>query len=276
MEQNNTNHFLGINWTVRFKNPQFWLAIALSILVPPLAYTGTEFNEVTSWGKFFDILGDGFANPYIVLMMLVGIYNAVVDKTTKGFGDSYIAKQYLRPRTDYDPKQALDWEVNIDKKAQLKDKIKKEQDEKLKLEEDERNKIEQSQKESVEMIEKEPKDDEAVDIVNDEPKPKNKMTDEEYDQHYTTQTKDDGLDDGKPLRTPVEYDESQPFTDDSEDVEFTTVDIADNTPQPKEQPAVDEWEDENEVKGSNPDDPKDIPEKPPEQDKEVDESKEVK
>lgn len=148
MEQNNVKHFLGINWTVRFKNPQFWLAIALSILVPPLAYTGTEFNEVTSWGKFFDILGDGFANPYIVLMMLVGIYNAVVDKTTKGFGDSYIAKQYLKPRTDYDPKQALDWEVNIEKKAQAKDKVKRGQEEKLKLEEDER------QKENEEMIEK--------------------------------------------------------------------------------------------------------------------------
>src|SRR5699024_3510914 len=155
MKRNNTNHFLGINWTVRFKNPQFWLAIALSILVPPLAYTGTEFNEVTSWGKFFDILGDGFANPYIVLMMLVGIYNAVVDKTTKGFGDSYIAKQYLKPRTDYDTKQALDWEVNIDKKAQAKDKVKREQEEKLKLEEDER------QKENEQMIEKEPKDDKA-------------------------------------------------------------------------------------------------------------------
>lgn len=107
-------------------------------------------------------------------------------------------------------------------------------------------------------------------------KEKNEMSDEMYDQYYTTQTKDDGLDDGKPLRTPVEYDETQPFTDDSEDVEFTTMDIADNTPQPKEQPAVEEWEDENELKGSNPDDPKDIPEKPPEQDKEVDESKEVK
>lgn len=129
MEQNNTNHFLGINWTVRFKNPQFWLAIALSILVPPLAYTGTEFNEVTSWGKFFTILGDGFANPYIVLMMLVGIYNAVIDNTTKGQGDSYIAKQYLRPRTDKDPRYALDWEINLDKKAKAKAQAQKEQQE---------------------------------------------------------------------------------------------------------------------------------------------------
>lgn len=136
MEQNNTKHFLGINWTVRFKNPQFWLAIALSILVPPLAYTGTEFNEVTSWGKFFDILGDGFANPYIVLMMLVGIYNAVVDKTTKGFGDSYIAKQYLRPRTDHDPNQALDWEINTKRqKAMVQKEWKDIEEEREKLNE---------------------------------------------------------------------------------------------------------------------------------------------
>ena len=116
----------------------FWLGIVLSILVPPLAYTGTEFNEVTSWGKFFTILGDGFKNPYIVLMMLVGIYNTIVDKTTKGFGDSYIAKQYLKPRTDYDPKQALDWEVKVNQKAQAKDKARKEREEKLELEEEEK------------------------------------------------------------------------------------------------------------------------------------------
>lgn len=179
MEQNNTNHFLGINWTVRFKNPQFWLAIALSILVPPLAYTGTEFNEVTSWGKFFDILGDGFANPYIVLMMLVGIYNAVVDKTTKGFGDSYIAKQYLKPRTDYDPKQALDWQINVEKKAKAREQARKEQDEKLKLEEYEKNEEEIS---------------------------------------------DDDISPDRKELTPTNFDTSQPFTDDSDEVEFDVSD----------------------------------------------------
>lgn len=266
----NNNHFLGINWKVRASNPQFWLSVILSVLVPPFVYAGIEFSQVTSWPQLISVVGSGFANPYVVVMILVSLYNSITDKTTRGFGDTYIAKQYLKPRTDYDPRQALDWEVNIDKKAQAKDKVKREQEEKLKLEEDER------QKENEQMIEKEPKDDKAVEIVDDEPKPKKEMTDEEYDQYYTTQTKDNGLDDGKPLREPVNYDESQPFTDDSEDVEFTTMDIADNTPQPKEQPAVDKWEDENKVKGSNPDDPKDIPEKPPEQDKEVDESKEVK
>lgn len=139
MEQNNTKNFLGINWTVRSKHPQFWISIVLSVLVPPFVFAGIEFNQVNSWPQFFGVLGSGFANPYVVLMIIVSLYNSITDKTTKGFGDSYIAKQYLKPRTDYDPKQAIDWEVNIDKKAQAKDKARKQREEKLKLEEDEKN-----------------------------------------------------------------------------------------------------------------------------------------
>ena len=249
-----TKHFLGINWKVRSKHPQFWISIVLSVLVPPFVYAGIEFSQVTSWPQFFGVLGSGFANPYVVLMIIVSLYNSISDKTTKGFSDSYIAKQYLKPRTDYDPKQAIDWEINLDKKAQAKQQVKQEQEEKLKAE-----KAQQEQEEQKEVTE-DKKEDEAVSET--------KMSDEMYDQHYTTQTKDDGLDDGKPLRTPVEYDESQPFTDDSEDVEFTIVDIADNTPQPKEQEVTEQWEDDNEIKGTNPDDPENIPTKPPESVKE--------
>lgn len=138
MEQNNTKNFLGINWTVRSKHPQFWISIVLSVLVPPFVFAGIEFNQVNSWPQSFGVLGSGFANPYVVLMIVVSLYNSITDKTTKGFGDSYIAKQYLKPRTDYDPKQAIDWEVNIDKKAQAKDKARQEREEKLELEEDEK------------------------------------------------------------------------------------------------------------------------------------------
>ena len=160
MEQNNAKHFLGINWTVRSKHPQFWISIVLSVLVPPFVYAGIEFNQATSWPQFFGILGSGFANPYVVLMIIVSLYNSITDKTTKGFGDSCIAKQYLKPRTDYDPKQAIDWEVNVEKKAKAREQARKEQDEKLKLEENER------QKENEQMIEKESKDDKAIPIDN--------------------------------------------------------------------------------------------------------------
>lgn len=252
-----TKHFLGINWKVRSKHPQFWISIILSVLVPPFVYAGIEFSQVTSWPQFFSVLFGGFANPYVVLMIIVSLYNSVSDKTTKGFSDSYIARQYLKPRTDYDPKQAIDWEVNLEKKAQAKQQVKQEQEEKLKAEKAQQ---EQQEQEEQKEVTEDKKEDEAV--------PETKMSDEMYDQYYTTQTKDDGLDDGKPLRTPVEYDESQPFTDDSEDVEFTTVDIADNTPQPKEQEVTEQWEDDNDVKGANPDDPETIPTEPPENVKE--------
>ena len=252
-----TKHFLGINWKVRSKHPQFWISIVLSVLVPPFVYAGIEFSQVTSWPQFFGVLGGGFANPYVVLMIIVSLYNSITDKTTKGFGDSYIAKQYLKPRTDYDPKQAIDWEINLDKKAQAKQQVKQEQEEKLKAEQAQQAQQEQEEQQEV-----------TEDKKEDKPMPETKMTDEMYDQYYTTQTKDDGLDDGKPLRTPVDYDESQPFTDDSEDVEFTIVDIADNTPQPKEQEVTEQWEDDNEIKGTNPDDPETIPTKPPESVKE--------
>lgn len=257
-----TKHFLGINWKVRSKHPQFWISIVLSVLVPPFVYAGIEFSQVTSWPQFFGVLGGGFANPYVVLMIIVSLYNSITDKTTKGFGDSYIAKQYLKPRTDYDPKQAIDWEINLDKKAQAKQQVKQEQEEKLKAEQAQQAQQEQEEQQEV-----------TEDKKEDKPMPETKMTDEMYDQYYTTQTKDDGLDDGKPLRTPVDYDESQPFTDDSEDVEFTIVDIADNTPQPKEQEVTEQWEDDNEIKGTNPDDPETIPTKPSESVKEEEEGK---
>lgn len=210
MEQNNAKHFLGINWTVRFKNPQFWLAIALSILVPPLAYTGTEFNEVTSWGKFFDILGDGFANPYIVLMMLVGIYNAVVDKTTKGFGDSYIAKQYLKPRTDYDPKQALDWEINVEKKAQAREEIKSSQQQKLEEEKQQEEPTQEMQ---------------------------NLTSYEEADNNESIATQK--VENGADISDEKEYDTREDFSDDNDEVYFYDT-LVDGGGSPDESDGIDE------------------------------------
>lgn len=185
MENNNAKNFLGINWSVRAKHPQFWLGIVLSILVPPLSYTGTEFSEITDWGSFFSILGEGFKNPYIVLMMLVGIYNTIVDKTTKGFGDSYIAKQYLKPRTDYDPNQAIDWEVNIDKKSKQKDNERKVREEKLKLE--------------------------------DEEKQNNSL---ESNRGLSSEDLKDDISPERRELSPEEFDTTQPFSDDSDEVEF--------------------------------------------------------
>lgn len=45
-----------INWKVRAKNPQWWLSVALAVVVPIGAYYGLTGSDVTSWGVFFDTL----------------------------------------------------------------------------------------------------------------------------------------------------------------------------------------------------------------------------
>lgn len=95
--------FLGINWKVRSKNPNFWVKIALSIIGIPIAYAGTEYSEINTWGTFFGIIGNAYANPYIVAMILFALYNSISEDTSKGFGDLSATKQMLKPFTDKDP-----------------------------------------------------------------------------------------------------------------------------------------------------------------------------
>jgi len=53
-----------INWKVRVKNPQWWLSVALAVVVPIGAYYGLTGSDVTSWGVFFDTLKRAVLNPY--------------------------------------------------------------------------------------------------------------------------------------------------------------------------------------------------------------------
>ena len=38
------------------------------------------------------------SNPYVVVMVLVSLFNAITDPTTKGIGDSSIALTYNKPK----------------------------------------------------------------------------------------------------------------------------------------------------------------------------------
>lgn len=194
-------NFLGINWKVRVRNPQFWLSVVLSFIVPPLAYAGIEFNEITTWGKFFNVLGSGFANPYVVAMIIVSLYNSIVDKTTRGFGDTKIAKQYLRPRTDYDPKQSLDWEINVDKKAQAKAQAQKEQQEE--------QQPSKSNKVAKTSADEHTEGNEQLDPV------KYESNEQDNEQDLKSQIG---------IMQPQEYDTSEPFTDDTDEVTFDVAD----------------------------------------------------
>lgn len=87
-----------INWLVRLKNPVFIAQLALSVILPILAYAGIELKDLTSWL----ILGKTFVaaiqNPYVLGLVVVSVWHAVNDPTTKGFADSEQALGYHKPR----------------------------------------------------------------------------------------------------------------------------------------------------------------------------------
>ncbi len=86
-----------MNWKVRLKNPAFWASVAIAIITPILAYMGITAQDITTWAALGSVLLQAVSNPYILLMVAVSVYNAVVDPTTTGVTDSARALQYDRP-----------------------------------------------------------------------------------------------------------------------------------------------------------------------------------
>lgn len=87
-----------INWKVRFKNPMFYVQLILSILTPILAYSGLTATDLTTWAKLGEVLLQAISNPYVLSLVAVSVYNALVDPTTKGIGDSEQALTYDTPK----------------------------------------------------------------------------------------------------------------------------------------------------------------------------------
>ena len=79
---------IGINLDVRFQNPQYWFMMAIAIITPIVSYLGLNVSDITSWGVLIDMIGQAMANPYLLVLVIVNVYNATVDGTTKGFKDS--------------------------------------------------------------------------------------------------------------------------------------------------------------------------------------------
>ena len=49
------------------------------------------------WQAVGDLIVKAVSNPYVVVTMLFALYNAIVDPTTKGIGDSARALTYSKP-----------------------------------------------------------------------------------------------------------------------------------------------------------------------------------
>lgn len=84
-----------INWTVRLKNKNFWLA-----LVPALALLFQAFANIfgikLEFGETIDKILV-FINVLFAFLVLIGIVN---DPTTVGLGDSTRALGYEEPHED--------------------------------------------------------------------------------------------------------------------------------------------------------------------------------
>ena len=84
-----------INWNVRLKNKNFWLA-----LVPALALLFQAFADIFSIKLEFGQTIDKvlvFINVLFAFLVLVGIVN---DPTTSGLSDSTRALDYDEPNAD--------------------------------------------------------------------------------------------------------------------------------------------------------------------------------
>ena len=87
-----------INLTVRFKDPRFWVQIALAILMPILSYFGMTAADITSWPALGNLIVQAVSNPFVLATAAVSVYNALRDPTTAGFGDSTQAMTYTEPK----------------------------------------------------------------------------------------------------------------------------------------------------------------------------------
>lgn len=86
-----------INWQVRIKNPYFWIQIGVAILMPILAYLGLAVEDLTTWNKVGQVLLEAVLNPYVLGLVVVSVFNAIQDPTTKGLSDSEKAMTYTEP-----------------------------------------------------------------------------------------------------------------------------------------------------------------------------------
>ena len=82
-----------INWTVRFKNKTFWLA-----LIPAALLFIQAVDKVFGFELDFGELGNNLTAVVNTIFALLAVLGVVVDPTTKGTSDSEQAMTYGEPK----------------------------------------------------------------------------------------------------------------------------------------------------------------------------------
>ena len=105
---------MNFNFKVRAKNPLFWIANIVAVLVYIGGYLGVKGTDVTSWDKLFSIVGDVVANPYLIVMIVVTFVTTAISYTDKGIRDTGIVQTYTKPRDDKNPSEFVQWQEDED------------------------------------------------------------------------------------------------------------------------------------------------------------------
>ncbi|MFR5004075.1 MAG: phage holin, partial [Thomasclavelia ramosa] len=58
-----------------------------AVATPILAYFGISGSDLTTWGSLFGLILDALKNPYVVGLVLVSLWNNVINPVTKGITD---------------------------------------------------------------------------------------------------------------------------------------------------------------------------------------------
>lgn len=82
-----------INWTVRFRNKAFWVALIPAVLLL-IQVVAAVFGYTLDLGE----LGNRLLDVVNALFAVLAILGVVTDPTTKGVGDSTQALTYDRPK----------------------------------------------------------------------------------------------------------------------------------------------------------------------------------
>ena len=89
---------MNINWKVRSNNWVWWAQVICAIVLPLIVGTGAKWEEMTSWALLGKTLLEALKNPVVVVSMIVSLWTAITDPTTKGLGDSEQAMTYVKPK----------------------------------------------------------------------------------------------------------------------------------------------------------------------------------
>lgn len=74
------------------------MQLVLAVFVPILAYMGLTAQDLTTWPILGSLLLEAVSNPYVLILVVVSVYNSVTDPTVKGISDSKQALNYNKPK----------------------------------------------------------------------------------------------------------------------------------------------------------------------------------